>query len=196
MVATRRRPGWLLAIVSGIAAVVLVVAASPASGHEDEKATKASLLVRQAIALIVNTPDDTMAIEDKINDAVESDDPEGVDIARVSQAKDALEAGDLHRVRALLEVSIGAQPHLTSALPLDIRETPGTPGAETAGLELATGDDPGGNLANDPLTARRHFDGRTTTVFVLSLLAVALGTWLAVRFRPIRTSRLHEQVVS
>ena len=180
-----------MVLLAGSTLIFLVVAASPAAGHEDEKATKASTLVRQAIALIVNTPDDTMAIEDKINDAVESDDPEGVEIDLVRQAKDALDAGDIHRVRALLEVAIGAQPHLTSALPLEIRESPGLPGAATPSLELATGDEPGGNLANDPLAARRHFDGRTVAVFVLSLIAIGAGTALAARFRPIRTSRMH-----
>lgn len=179
-------------VIAGSCAVVIVtaLAASPAAAHEGEESEEAGVLVRQAIALIVNTPDDTKAIEDKIVDATESDDQEGVDIALVRRANDALDAGDLHRVRALLEVAIGARPHLSSALPLDVREAPAAPGSGTAGLNLATGDDPGGGLADDPLVARRHFDGRMTTMFVLSLLLVAVGVGLAVRYRPIATGRM------
>ena len=87
-------------------------------------------------------------------------------------------------------MSIGARAHLSSALPKDIRDAPAKPGTGTAGLELATGDEPGGGLADDPLDAQRHLDGRTTTMLVLSLLAIAAGSWLAVRYRPIRTSRM------
>ena len=181
---------WLQRVVACGVLATIVVAAAPASAPEDEKSTQASVLVRQAIALIVNVPDDTMSIEDKINDAIASDDHDGVDVDLVSRAKDALDAGDLHRVRALLEVSIGAAPHLTSALPGDVRVSPQAPGEAVPGLLLVTGDEPGGNLANEPLVGTRHFDGRTTTVFVLSLLAIVVGTWLAVRFRPIRTSRM------
>jgi len=158
--------------------------APPASAHGGDESQKASDLVRQGIALIVNTPKDTMAIEDKINDAIHSKDPHGVDIDLVRQAKDAFDAGDMHRVRALLEVSIGARPHLNSALPGSIRHAPAAPGADTANYQLATGDSPGPGIADDPLITRRHLDGRNTVMLVLSILAVAAGVALAIRFRP------------
>jgi hypothetical protein len=185
---------------SGIAGLVLVAAliigARPAAAHGGDESDEAGVLVRQAIALLVNTPDDTMAIEDKIVDATEADDQEGVDIDLVERAKDALDAGDLHRARALLEASIGARPHLSNALPKDVREAPAGPGTGTAGFNLATGDDPGGGLADDPLVVHRHFDGRTTTMFILSLLFVVLGVGLAVRYRPIPTGRLRTHETS
>jgi hypothetical protein len=189
MVGYRR---WLRILPAGllVAAALVPFGAVPAAAHGDGESEEAGTLVRQAIALTVNTPDDTMAIEDKIVDATEAEDQEGVDIELVDRAKDALDAGDMHRVRALLEVSIGARAHLSSALPLDVREPPAVPGSGTAGLSLATGDDPGGGLADDPLVARRQFDGRMTTMFGLSLLAIAVGLVLAVRYRPIRTRRL------
>lgn len=173
------------------AAVALVLGgARPAGAHEGEESEKASVLVRQGIALLVNTPDDTMAIEDKIVDATKSKHQEGVDVDLVKRAKTALDAGDLHRARALLEVSIGARAHLSSALPRDVREAPAAPGTGTAGLHLATGDDPGGGLADDPLVADRHFDGRTTTMLGLSLALIVVGAVLAVRYRPIPSGRL------
>jgi hypothetical protein len=51
---------------------------------------------------------------------------------------------------------------------------------------LATGDSPGGGLADDPLVARRHFDGRTTTMLAVSIALLALGVAFAVRYRPVR----------
>jgi len=158
--------------------------ARPAWAHGDDETTKAGELVRQAIALIVNTPKDTMAIEDKITDALDSHDTEGVNVDLVKQAKDAFDAGDLHQVRALLEVSIGAQPHLSDTDVRPIGETAGpTTGADTeAAVRLATGEETGTNVAIDPLEARRHFDAGTWLV-LMATFAVA-GVALAVWFRP------------
>jgi len=66
-------------------------------------------LVRQNIALIVDTPADVDAIPDKIGDARSARDQSQVQIALVRQAKDAPARGNLHRMRALLEKSIGAR---------------------------------------------------------------------------------------
>lgn len=173
----------------GVAALALALSAAPAAAHGGDESDEAGVLVRQAIALIVNTPDDTMAIEDKITDATEAEHQEGVDVALVRRAGEALEAGELHRARALLEVSIGARAHLSNALPRDVREAPAKPGTGTVGLHLATGDDPGGGLADDPLVAHRRFDGRATATLVLSVLLVAVGLGLSVRFRPTRRMR-------
>lgn len=174
----------------GVAALALALSAPPAAAHGGDESDEAGVLVRQAIALIVNTPDDTMAIEDKITDATEAKDQEGVDVAIVRRAGEALGAHDMHRARALLEVSIGARAHLSNALPRDVREAPAKPGTGTAGLHLATGDDPGGGLADDPLVAHRRFDGRATATLALSVLLVAVGLGLSVRFRPIPTRRM------
>lgn len=185
---------WRLVLAeSCVVVAVVALAGRPAAAHEGEESEEAGVLVRQAIALIVNTPDDKMAIEDKIVDATKSDHREGVDVALVRRADAALEAGDLHRARALLEVAIGARPHMSSALPLDIRTAPAKPGSGTAGVNLATGDEPGGGLADDPLAAARHLDGRMTTMLVLSLLAITIGVALAMRYRPVRTGKMTQE---
>jgi len=178
------------------AALKKKLSAGPAAAHGGDESDEAGVLVRQAIALLVNTPDDEMGIEDKVTDATEAKHTEGVDIALVRRAKDAFDGCDFHRARALLEVSIGARAHLSSALPRDVREAPAKPGTGTAGLNLATGDSPGGGLADDPLVAGRHLDGRNATMFVLSLLLIAVGIGLAVRYRPIRTSRMKAEGAS
>jgi hypothetical protein len=51
------------------AALTLVaIGAPPAAAHGGDECDDAGVLVRQAIALILNTPDDTMAIENMITD--------------------------------------------------------------------------------------------------------------------------------
>lgn len=164
-------------------AVTLAVMAGPAWGHGNEESTKAGDLVRQAIALIVNTPKNRMAIEDKVNDALTSKRPEGVNLELVTEAKTALGAGNLHRARALLEVAIGARPHMTSAEVLPIPQTAGPPGgAEVAGL--VTGAESGTNVAADALAARRRFDAGTWLALAATLIVALGGVALAVRYRP------------
>jgi hypothetical protein len=166
--------------------VVVVGAARPAWPHQGEETTAARDLVRQGIALIVNTPDDTMAIEDKISDALKSGNTEGVNLDLVQQAKTALDAGDLHRVRALLEVSIGAQPHVSNVDVKPIGETQAPPtGAEAeAAVRLATGEESGTNVVVDALKVDRHLDAGTWLMLVVAFAVVALGVALAVWFRP------------
>ena len=167
---------WLFA-----AAVALVLGtAAPAYAHTGEQSKKASDLVRQAIAIIVNKPSDRMAIEDKINDALDSKVPEGVNLDRVRQAKDAFDASDLHHTRGYLEEYIGARPHLGSGLPVPIGQSP----APASPTEAATGEETGTNIANDPLVVDRHLDGRMTTMLVVSLLLAGVGIALAVHYRP------------
>lgn len=82
----------------------------PAAAH-GEQSDEAAVLVRQAIALIVSSPDDLGEIEEKTSAALEAPDPSGVDLALVQQADAALAAGeDVAQVRVILERSIGAGP--------------------------------------------------------------------------------------
>jgi hypothetical protein len=174
----------------GAATALLVFAtfgtARRAWAHGDGETTKAGELVRQAIALIVNTPRDTMAIEDKITDALDSPDTEGVNLDLVKQAKDAFDAGDLHQVRALLEVSIGAQPHLsdTDVRPIGETASPATGADTAAAVRLVTGEETGTNVVVDPLEARRSFDAGTWLVLTTAIAVALAGVALAVRFRP------------
>lgn len=185
-------------------ATLLMWQPAPGLAHEDEaESGKSGDLVRQAIALIVNTPDDLEAIQDKIDDATKAKDPSGVDLALVARAETAFEDGDLHKTRALLEQSIGAQPHLNvdAAEPRPIRETTPTTTAPTgtatvetderaAGanppMTMATGDAPGTELIAEPLVARPHLDGEDWTLLVASLVVGLAGVWLGLRYRPNR----------
>jgi len=174
-------------VVAGSVAVAVVMsvslAAAPAWAHQGAESAKAADLVRQAVALIVNTPANGMAIEDKVNDALNSTQPQGVNLDVVRRAKAALAAGDLHLVRALLEVSIGARPHLTNAEVRAINETAGPPsGAEVEGL--VTGAESGTNVAIDALAARRRFDAGTWLALAASFVVALAGVALAVRYRP------------
>ena len=94
---------------AGIVLMALLLVITPARAWADENEDRAYDLVRQAIALIVNTPADVDAISYKIDAALSAKDQSQVQIPLVQQAKDALARGNLHRVRALLEKSIGAR---------------------------------------------------------------------------------------
>ncbi len=160
---------------------VLVWLAVPAWADEPGESDQASVLVRQAIALTVETPDDTMQIQDKVEDALKVDDKEGVNTALVEQASSALAAGDLHQTRNLLERSIGARPHLSGGDVPAIRET------STLGSGgLATGEQTGTNVVTDPLAPRRAMGGGQWAALAASVLLWLLGGWLALRYRPLR----------
>lgn len=97
------------AVVTVLMALLLVITPAGVWADGDEGTERAYDLVRQAIALIVDTPADVDAITDKIGDALSAKDQSQVQIALVQRAKDALARGNLHRARALLEKSIGAR---------------------------------------------------------------------------------------
>lgn len=168
-------------------AVLTVGIAGPASADEPGESDESAQLVREAIALIVNTPDDMEGIEDKIVDAQEAPRQEGVDLDLVVEAEAAFEREDMHEVRLLLERSIGAQPHQGDQDPLPIGETRGSPG-----MAMATGADTGIDVAIDDLAPDRERSGDDWLgLAALAVLAVA-GVWLATRFRPHR----HEEAGS
>ena len=194
-----------LALVATVAAAVLLLSwMGPALAHEDdEKSGRSADLVRQAIALIVNAPGDVDAIRDKIDDATKAQDTAGVDLALVARAADAFDDGDLHQARALLEQSIGAQPHVAvnAAEPPPIGETTPTTAApaDTMPMEddeaatgtspamtMATGDEPGTELIAEPLEVRPHLDGEDWALLATSIAVGLVGMWLGLRYRPHR----------
>ena len=99
---------WVLTAVSALA---LVAATGPAAyAHGGEAGVSASELVLTALAVLEVHPAPAAAVEDKIADAQEAEDQEGVDIALVKQAGEALDRGDIAQTRALLERSVGECP--------------------------------------------------------------------------------------
>ncbi len=113
------RSGRVRAVIAGIrfpalpaAAIALALVLTPARAvaHEGGEQIPARTLVEQAIAIIVTQPGQMGAIEDKIHDALDAADAEGVALAEVMQAETAFEAGDLAATQQHLERSIGARP--------------------------------------------------------------------------------------
>jgi hypothetical protein len=89
-----------------------LVAPQAASAHGEGDSDESLVLVRQAIAFLVNKPGDQMDVEGKINDSLDAPHKEGVNLTVVQRAMDALDAGDMAKVRQLLQQSIGARPYV------------------------------------------------------------------------------------
>lgn len=167
------------ALTALIAAAVVVLAAGPGFADGGGESDKAGDLVRQAIAHIVHDPKDTMAAVEKIDDAENAGDKEGVDMNLVAQAADALAQGDFHGARSLLERSIGARPHVSGDDPLPIGQI----------RPLATGAETGIDVVTDPLAPRRGLSGGDWVALSGLVGLGALGVYLARRFRPQHTPK-------
>ena len=164
-------------MVVAVLAGVVVLGAAPARADEPDESTVASELVRQAIALIVNTPDNVDAAREKVGDALEVDNREGVDIALVREADEALVAGDLHRARTLLEQSIGARSHLGA--------TDVAPIGEVSADAPAIGAEAGRPPILDPLDTS-DVDGGDAAAIGIGVAGTLAGVLLAWRWRPLR----------
>ncbi|MBI2705527.1 MAG: hypothetical protein HYX32_09595 [Actinobacteria bacterium] len=175
--------------LAALAVVLFSWAPSALADAGEGESDKSTDLVRQAIAILVNEPDNMESVAEKLDDASSAPDQSGTDVALVVSARDALMANDPHRARTLAEQAIGAKPHLASAETPAIGET--TPSSATAGegtspMTMATGAQAGEATFPDPLEVRTELAGRDLTVLVLSILVGAVGVYLALRFRPQR----------
>lgn len=167
-------------LLAALTAAVLV-GAVPATADEPGESTVAHHLVREAIALIVNTPGNMEAVREKVGDALEVEDQEGVDISLVRQADAALAAGDMHEARALLERSIGARPHRGTS---DV-----APIGEVSEHRMARGGDPGDAPILDPLDTSDIEGGDVAAIAVGAAVALA-GILLGWRWRPSRVKEI------
>lgn len=128
----------LLGSLVGVWATVALVAA-PALAHEGEEDVPARAQVQTAVAILRTQPEQMDLAADRINDATEAEDKEGVDIDRVEQAKQALEAGDKAKTELLLEQALGGCPGEPVENPTKVRaKLPQTP-CPTPVHELALG---------------------------------------------------------
>ena len=167
---------WIRRSALGVALLLLIatVHAQPVLAHGGDESDRASDLVLQAIAVIVNEPQDREMIRDKVADALDANNTKGVDLALVRAAKDALAARQLHKARSLLERAIGARPHRGGGEPAPIREVgPAPKGAE-----------PGRALPSDPLPGRDGLGVSDWALLAGALVIAAIGGTLAVRYRP------------
>jgi hypothetical protein len=164
-------------VYRSLAALVVVAIAATAPGvawgHGGEDTERAYDLTRQAIALIVNTPDDMDAIEDKVNDAIEAKNASDVQIPLVEQAKATMEAGDMHQTRTLLEKAIGARVHTSTADPVPMGEPAPATGSETGTV-----------AAIDALPGRDGVSNLDWVMLALSAVVLVGGFVLSVRLRP------------
>jgi hypothetical protein len=91
--------------------------------HEGEEEVPARTQVQTAVAILRTQPEQLDLAADRINDATEAEDKDGVDIDRVEQAKQTLEAGDMAKTELLLEQALGGCPGEPIANPTKIRAT-------------------------------------------------------------------------
>jgi len=114
--------------------------ATPAAAHEGEEDVPALTQVQVAVTILRTQPDLVDLAADRINDATEAKDKDGVDVDRVEQAKKTLEAGDMAATELLLEQALGACPGQPVTNPAGVRaKLPQTPCPAPAPHELALG---------------------------------------------------------
>jgi hypothetical protein len=144
-----RRLGLLGGLVGAFLAAAAVTA--PALAHEGEEDVPARTQVQTAVAILRTQPEQLDLAADRINDATEAEDKEGVDIGRVEQAKQTLEAGDMAKTELLLEQALGGCPGAPVVNPTKVRaKLPQTP-CPTPAHELGLGRVPIGGAAKPAL---------------------------------------------
>ncbi|MDQ6873736.1 MAG: hypothetical protein M3042_01535 [Actinomycetota bacterium] len=123
------------------------------------------MLIQQALGHLAHDTSHTgvAAAMAAVDDALAATDRQGVDIAKVKQAKTALQADQVISARALLQQSI------TGAL---------------SRLGPATGEQTGTTLVDTPLRGRSGLTGQDWGFGAAALLLALAGIALAVRFRP------------
>ena len=162
-----------LARLAAVAAISLLAAfwSAPAAWADGEgETTEGYLLVQQALGHLVHDTGMSgidLAME-KVDDALETDDQEGVDVAELERGMAALESGDVGMARTLLQDSIR---QATTALP------------------PATGNQTGTRIVTPELPGRPDLRAQDWVLVATSALALVSGVWLAFLFRPRDTIR-------
>lgn len=151
----RRSRAQQLGLLGGLVGAFLAAAAvtAPTLAHEGEEDVPARTQVQTAVAILRTQPEQMDLAADRINDATEAEDKEGVDIDRVEQAKTALEAGDKAKTELLLEQALGGCPGESIANPTKIRATLPQKPCPTPAHELGLGRVPIGGTAKPALVA-------------------------------------------
>lgn len=154
-------------LLAGLALVLggALMTGPPASADEPGETDVGYLLVQQALGhLAHDTSAEGLEVAmEKVSDALETDDQEGVNVPTLEQAMAALEAEDVEGARRLLQDSIAAALH---------------------NRPPATGMDSGTTSVRPELEGRSGLAGEDWGFLAAALVALLLGTWLSVRFRP------------
>lgn len=94
----------------GVMAWLILGVAPAASAHMGEENVPAFTDIQEGIAILAGQPDLMDNAIDKVRDALDSNDQNGVDLPLVRQAYAALQRGDAAGALLLLERSVGACP--------------------------------------------------------------------------------------
>lgn len=161
----RRQGARRRAVLVGAMVVALLIAAPPAFADGGTESTEAHELVQQAIANMTNNPGDVqieIAME-KVGDALETSDQEGVNVAQLEQAQAVLESGDVEQARSLLQDSISEA--MSARAP-------------------AVGEETGTTIVHDALPGRVGLAGVDMGFLIASIVLLVVGVALSWRFRP------------
>lgn len=163
------RPRGLLVTLLGF--VLAGVFWMPAAwAHEGEEPIAARDAVLQALAYIVNTPENMDVVADKVAEALEAEETAGVDLDLVERAQSALERQDMTEARDLLQRAIGAPP-------------------DGSTVTLGVGMDTGTSVVTDPMPGRADLTGADVGLLVVAGLLGVAGVLLSIRLRPPDTIR-------
>lgn len=143
----------------------LVCVAPSAQAHDEDETQEGYVLVQQALAHLVHDsgPDGVDLAMEKVADALETEDQEGVDVAGVRAGMAALEARQVEEARALLQDSISEA---------------------MADRPLATGYETGTSVVSPQLPGRGPLSGGDWAALLVAAAVAGVGVWLSVRFRP------------
>jgi hypothetical protein len=157
-----------LLVVVAMALLGVSAAATPASAHGGDASKQGYVLVQQALGHLAHDGGRIgmdLAIE-KVNDALAAKDHDGVDVAEVLRAKQALEAKQVDGARSLLQDSIKAA---------------------LAELPPATGEMTGTKLVLAPMPRHDGLAGRDWFFLGASAALLLIGFGLAGWYRPADT---------
>jgi len=158
----RRLALSLIAVIGMLGALALPQAAF---AHGEGETEEGYLLVQQALGhLAHDTSSDGIDLAmEKVDDALSTEDQEGVNVAEVEDGMQALETGEIERARALLQDSIKEA----------LAEQP-----------TATGYETGTTVVMSAMPGRTGLNGQDLGLLVGSFALAGLGLGLAYRFRP------------
>jgi hypothetical protein len=160
---TRKRPASLILFTLLVLAGALPVGS--ASADEPGETTVGYVLVQQALGHLAHdsSEEGVMVAMEKVDDALSTENQEGVDVAQLEQAQTLLESGQVLGARALLQSSIA------QAL---------------SEIEPAVGEETGTTEVLSPLPGRGELTGQDWILLLASVLLLLTGAVLSWIFRP------------